>query len=82
MLPDPGAMDIPAPERSDTVIPFESISDQPPEAEATEKAAEPEKQEQEAKKPRKEKAVKADKAEKPEKPVKPVKETRTAISSM
>lgn len=76
VLPDPGAMDIPAPERSDTVIPFESISDQPPEAEATEKAAEPEKQEQEAKKPRKEKAVKADKAEKPEKPVKPVKETK------
>ena len=80
VLPDPGSMDIPAPEHPDTVIPFESISGQPPEAAATEKAAEPEqppeKLEQEARKPRKEKAVKADKAEKPEKSVKPVKETK------
>ena len=75
MLPDPGVMDIPAPESSDTVISFESIKDQPTEQKATEKAAEP--KEQEDKKPSKEKPTKADKAEKSEKPVKPVKAAKT-----
>lgn len=70
-LPDPGAMNIYAPDLSDTVIPFESISSQPPEVAATEKAAEPEKPpEQEAKKSRKEKAAKVDKAETPVKEAK------------
>ena len=75
MLPDPGVMDIPAPESSDTDISFESIKDQPTEQKATEKAAEP--KEQEDKKPSKEKPTKADKAEKSEKPVKPVKAAKT-----